>query len=389
MKDFRMMGGIRSSTVLPCLLTLAFAASAFAGISCDEPANRYRNRDIFGSLKETPNIPYGSNKNPLHNNATETLSMDIFQPANDTCTKRPLIIFMYGGGFQGGQRQDETGDCRQFAKRGFVAATIDYRKGNPGPYTTHNFCTPAFMSTQDTRAAIRFFRKNAAQYGIDTSLIFVGGCSSGAYAAMHTAFLDQASEIPSYIDASALDGGIEGNSGNPGFSSKFAGVLSLSGGLFDTTWINKGDIPVAAVQCLQDGIESPDSLHDGTGGKAFVKNFDATRFTPRMNHMGIQILVKSYPQDCHCYHQVDGTGLDLTIDFLAKSAYAIMTARAATSLVGIALSQGDLRLLPPQDGIYDLRGERFQESDPAIKANPASAFHPGLYFRKKSVSGER
>src|SRR4051812_45866363 len=102
------------------LFTLALASKSFAGISCDEPANRYRNRDVFSSLKETPNIQYGSNKNPLHNNAVETLSMDIFQPARDTCGKRPLILFLYGGGFQGGQRQDETGDCRQFAKRGFV-----------------------------------------------------------------------------------------------------------------------------------------------------------------------------------------------------------------------------------------------------------------------------
>jgi hypothetical protein len=363
------------SVAAACLLV---AAGNAAALSCNDKPGRYVNHDVFSTLKETPNIQFGSNKNPLHNNATETLSTDIFMPANDTCTRRPLILFMWGGGFQSGTRQGETGDCRAFAKRGFVCATTDYRKGNAGAYNIRNFCSPTFMSAQDTRAAVRFFRKNADQYGIDTSLIYVGGCSSGAYAAMHTAYLDQDYEIPSYLMTDVTAGGTEGTSGNPGYSSKVAGVLSLSGGLFDSNWVEKGSVPAAAVMCAKDGIESPDSLHDGTGGKAFVKNFDMARLGQRFKSMGIQTLVKSYPQDCHCPHFTGADGQDETVDFLAKSAYKFMTTPVTVRVRPIlALSDRDLGGTADGGVWVDARGTRVDARAGARTAD----FHPGLYFR--------
>lgn len=361
-----------------------------AGLTCDDKPGRYVKHDIFPTLKETINVPFGSNKNPLHDNAVETLAADIFQPANDTCAKRPLILFMWGGGFQSGTRQGETGDCRAFAKRGFVCATTDYRKGNPGPYTLRNFCGPAFMAAQDARAAVRFFRMNASRYGIDTSLIYVGGCSSGAYAAMHTAYLDREAEIPPYIASDIAAGGIEGTSGNPGFSSKVAGVLSLSGGLFDSAWVEKGSVPAAAVLCLQDAIESPDSLHDGTGGKAFAKNFDMNRLMPRFGHMGIPTAVKAYNRDCHCPHFTDANGQDETVDFLANAAYRFMTS-PVTAVVrpSLAFSQSDLGRLAEGEFWVDARGGRVAGNG-GIPGHPSTErFHPGLYFRFKAGKGIR
>jgi para-nitrobenzyl esterase len=356
---------------LVAFIATATAASASA-LSCNEPVNRYRNRDIFGSVKQTPDIQFGSNRNPLHNNALETLSADIFQPNNDTCTRRPLVIFMWGGGFQSGQRQDETGDCQNFAKRGFVCATADYRKGNNAAFTIPNFCGPTFMSMQDTRAAIRFFKKNGAQYGIDTSLIFVGGCSSGAYAAMHTGHLDETFEIPKYLTAAVTDGGIEGNSGTPGYGSRPAGVLSLSGGLFDSSWITRTSVPTAMVGCLLDGIESPDSLHDGTGGKAFITDFDMTRLTPRLAHMGVPNAIKTYPGDCHCPHPSDNTVGDQSIDFLAKSAYTFMNLPPPTRLAVV---------LDPQASQSDADGAWFD-----LGGRRVDGLKPGVYFRKPAYA---
>jgi hypothetical protein len=369
-------------TALWAAMGLGFLAAGSAwGLSCNEPANRYRNQNIFASVKQTSNIQFGSNKNPLHNNNTENLFTDVFQPNNDTCSKRPLIIFLWGGGFQSGTRQGENGDCQNFAKRGFVCATADYRMGNGGSYTIPNFCGPTFMSTQDTRAAIRFFKKNGAQYGIDTSLIFVGGCSSGAYAAMHTGYLDETSEIPSYLSAAITSGGIEGNSGNPGFGSRPTGVLSLSGGLFDSNWVTKGSVPAAMVGCLKDGIESPDSLHDGNGtNKAFITNFDMTRLTPRFNHMQVPNAIKTYPGDCHCPHPSDNTVGDQSIDFLAKSAYTFMTLPPTARLAAV-VDAGAFRDDP--DGVwFDLRGHRLE----AKAAERGQSLPPGIYFRKPAVS---
>jgi hypothetical protein len=372
-------------------MLFAYAVTALlpktaAALSCNDKPNRYRNVNIFSSVKQTSNIPFGSAVNPLHNNAVETLSADFFQPDNDTCKLRPMIIFLWGGGFQGGQRQDETGDCQNFARRGFVCATSDYRKGSGGAENQANFCGPLFMSTQDTRASIRFFKKNAAQYGIDSNLIFVGGCSSGAYAAMQTGYLDKTAEIPSYLIPAVTAGGIEGNSGNPGYGSRPAGVLSISGGVLDSNWVIPGDIPSAMVGCAADPIESGDSLHSGNwDGPGFVKNYDMTRLTPRFNHTGVAHNIMTVPGSCHCPHPTDGAGVDQTIDFLAKSAYSFMTTAPTTikTRYAVALSPSDLKALSSQGKFFDLTGKEIELRRNASGEISAADFRPGLYFREK------
>lgn len=368
-----------------------------AALSCDDKPNRYRNVNIFASVKQTSNLQFGSAANPLHNNAMENLFTDVFQPNGDTCTKRPMVIMLWGGGFQGGQRQNETGDCQNFARRGFVCATSDYRMGNPGAFTIPNFCGPLFMSTQDTRAAIRYYKKNAALYGIDSSLIFVGGCSSGAYAAMHTAYLDRTSEIPAYLNPAVSAGGIEGNSGNPGYGSRPAGVLSLSGGMLDSNWITAGDVPAAMVGCMADPIESRDSLHSGNwDGPGFVSNYDMTRLTPRLKHTGVQHRILAIPGSCHCPHNTDATGVDQSIDFLAKSAYAFMTS-APTAIrtrhagrdaarYAVALSPRDLKNFSSQGNLYDLKGKAMGPLRKVSGEIIAAGFRPGLYFKGRHGS---
>ncbi len=41
-------------------------------------------------------------------------------------------------------------------------------------------------------------------------------------------------------------GGIEGNSGNPGYSTQVNGVINLAGGINQLTWINQNDVPMVS-----------------------------------------------------------------------------------------------------------------------------------------------
>jgi para-nitrobenzyl esterase len=366
-------------------LLALFVSSGMAGnLTCLEPANRFRT-EVFPALKETMDVQFGSNKNPLFNNRVENLLADIFQPSTDNCAKRPLIIFMHGGWFQTGDRHGEDDDCRHFAKRGFVSASIEYRMGVANTFSPANFGTPAFMATQDARAAVRFFRKNAAIYGIDTSLIYVGGCSAGAYAALFTAYLDKTQEIPSFINAGALDGGIEGNSGNPGYDSRFAGTLAISGGVFDTTWINKGDASVVTVQCAADPIVPPggDSLRNPNTQKPFVQSYGSTAVTARARHMGVPNAILTYNASCHCPHPGGPNGVDSTIDFFGKSVYAMMTAPTQVRKLAVAFSAGDIGGAAADDRVYDLEGKRILPDPKKESPYPASPFQAGLYFLKR------
>ncbi len=366
---------MKSKLLFALLICAAFGRAA--ALSCDDKPNRYRTRDIFAATKETPNLQFGSNKNPLFNGAVTNLFLDLFEPATDTCARRPAIIFMWGGGFQTGTRQNETGTCRQFAKRGFVCVTSDYRKGVNGVSDAHNFGTPAFMSTQDTRAAIRWLHKNAAQYRIDTNLIYVGGCSSGAYAANWTAYLDQLSEIPDVVDKGALDGGIEGNSGNPGYGYKPAGALALSGAVHDTNWIVKGDIPFAQAQCKGDPTVHPEG---GIGGSG-MQYYGGTAMAARAQHLGIQHFVLTYNGNCHCPRPIGPDGLDSTVDFFAKSAYAMMTTPVTGMRPVVAWSERDLAAA--RGPWVDIQGRKVTGLSAGRDNSQANPFQAGIFFRHK------
>lgn len=242
------------------VLTGLFAAtSVLAQDYCSD--DRFTNWNYFSSFDSEMGVTFGSNHAvvfpPNPNSAMQTLKMDIYQPQGDTMSKRPLIIMEFGGSFVAGTRQDLAQLCEVYSKMGYVAATIDYRVGFfvPNEVTTTQAVVRAM---HDMKAAVRFFYKDAQtdnNYRIDTNYIFVSGVSAGAIGALHTAYLSDDSEIPAYLyNDTAGMGGVEGLSGNPGYSSEITAVINYSGTIGDTAWIDPGDVPVVSVHDTGDGV---------------------------------------------------------------------------------------------------------------------------------------
>lgn len=211
---------------------------------------RYKD-DMFSIIKHG-DIQYGSNfdsKNHLTN-----LLMDVYEPQLDTAHKRPLIFFIHGGSFVGGDRQDQAINktAEFFAKKGYVTANIEYRLEQTtfiDPIVdfadTYNWHRAIARATQDLKAAIRFFKKDVATnnnlYGVDTTSIFVYGSSAGAITALHAIYLDDTLEMNSIFKIAYREtGGLDGNSGNAGYSSTSGvkAVVSCSGAIFDLNCMN-------------------------------------------------------------------------------------------------------------------------------------------------------
>lgn len=233
------------------LLYIVFSLTLNAQIDCVSP--RF-DQEVFSTVSVTSNVVFGSNVDV--NGATVTLKMDIYQPDGDTMMQRPLIVWAHGGSFLAGSKTDNdvAALCQRFAKRGYVCASIDYRLGIPFPVNQTSATKAVYRATQDLKAAIRFFRKDATmlnQYKIDPNIIFAGGSSAGAFMALHHAYLDKVSEIPVQIDTTVM-GGLEGNSGNPGYSSAVNAVIDLCGALGDRRWVEPGDIPFVAMHGTND-----------------------------------------------------------------------------------------------------------------------------------------
>jgi acetyl esterase/lipase len=194
--------------------------------------NRYL-EEVFPTTTLTPNVVFGTNiprvsatffDNPLNliapvapnegnMSGTTTLRMDIYRPAGDTLTKRPVIIICFGGGFVAGSRADV--DIQRYAerlaRRGFVTAAIDYRLGM-NIFNEDASYRGVYRGIQDGRQAVRFFRANAATYGVDPDQIYIAGHSAGGFIALHNIHLDKVGEIPA--QAGFVPAGTYGNSNN-------------------------------------------------------------------------------------------------------------------------------------------------------------------------------
>lgn len=120
----------------------------------------------------------------------------------------PLAIMVHGGGFVSGSVDSRQSQLvyRYFRDHGYAAATINYRLADEAAY-------PAAI--EDVKAAIRFLRSNAEQYGYDADRFVVLGESAGGYLAtmaavtsddefMGVPFVGEDSEKPVSASVSAL-----------------------------------------------------------------------------------------------------------------------------------------------------------------------------------------
>lgn len=212
---------------------------------------------IFSNIDSIKNVQYGSAKNIR--GLEEDLLLDIFEPAEDALKERPLLIFIHGGGFQNGSRNSTYGTrlCKYFTRLGYVTATISYRLGIEDPKSNQNYLEAMYRAQQDGKAAIRFFRRYADQYRIDTSQIFITGSSAGSMTCLAMAYMNQ-EEIPSLIDT-AKWGSLDGESGNSGYSSRMHGVMNAWGALPSAQWIQPGDAPLFNVSGTVDKTVPYDS----------------------------------------------------------------------------------------------------------------------------------
>ena len=316
-------------TALLFLVSLLLLGLQAATAQIDTTNARYY-RPVFPGVTVTPNVAYGSAVNFAGN--TQTLLMDIYQPTGDTEARRPVIIFAHQGGFLTGTRTDAymVNVCTQFARLGYVTASIEYRLGFmlAFPMTdTVGVAKAAVRGMQDLRAAVRFFRRDAAttnSYRIHPNYIAVGGSSAGAFAALEVGYLDKVAEVPAYVGIAAL-GGIEGVSGNPGYSSAVLAVLNLSGATENPSLIEPGNAPLLSVHGTADATVP--YLQGRVGSLLPPKYvYGSGRLHPRAAQVGIRNTLVRLSRAGH-------------IPFETNAAYADTTFRAIRDFMRPILGQ--------------------------------------------------
>ena len=128
------------------------------------------------------------------------LFLDIYNPAEGSCTtykdkEKPTILFMFGGGFIRGTRNDESylPWFKAMTEDGYRIISIDYRLGLKGSNKVGvaqvNVLDKAIhMGVEDLFSATRFICDNAETLGINPSNIVIAGSSAGAIIAMQAEY---------------------------------------------------------------------------------------------------------------------------------------------------------------------------------------------------------
>ena len=167
------------------------------------------------------------------------LALDVYLPKGDQLKKRPTVLFMHGGGFAGGVRDDEGSVwfAERLAKMGYVAVSMSYRLSLKGK----SFSCDQILSTkiqtfqfavEDVYSATNFLYDRSDALGIDKNQIVLAGSSAGAEAVLHAAYWEKIHLLPSCPNLPT--------------NFRFAGVMSFAGALLDTDLIRSDNmLPMA------------------------------------------------------------------------------------------------------------------------------------------------
>ena len=169
---------------------------------------------VFTAVTTQTGIPYGSAV-PFGGTSAAPLLLDVYAPAGDTASARPVLVWIHGGGFVSGTRTDGQIPrlARSLALRGSVSVSIGYRLRSPAAFAADP--TSAIRdAVHDARAAVRWVRANSDAHRFDPARIAFVGSPAGGVTALYGAYEDVWGE---------------GASGNPGFSSAVRVVLDFWG----------------------------------------------------------------------------------------------------------------------------------------------------------------
>jgi acetyl esterase/lipase len=102
------------------------------------------------------------------------LTLDVYRPDRIAAGPVPVVVFLYGGSWRRGTREQYRFVGRQLARQGALAIVADYR-------TAPRTVFPGFVT--DAAAAVAWARRHAPEHGGDPARVFLAGHSAGAHIA--------------------------------------------------------------------------------------------------------------------------------------------------------------------------------------------------------------
>ena len=154
-----------------------------------QPAKNWtgsRNADQFGPRcmqRTSPGADYWFRSNGM---SEDCLYLNVWTPAHSSKDKLPVLVYIFGGGFQNGDGSEPRYDGGNMARHGIVAVSINYRTNIFG-FFAHPELTKESphhaagnYGLLDQVAALRWVQQNIAAFGGDPKRVTIAGESAGS-----------------------------------------------------------------------------------------------------------------------------------------------------------------------------------------------------------------
>lgn len=154
-------------------LILTLAAGAMLAVSMADARPGGRLRDRLGGGGPDATAPQPTQKQTMAYGQHSLQELDFYPPANGN-RRAPLIVFVHGGGWKRGSKDNADGSWKapHYTASGYAYASINYR-----------LVPEATVEQQgaDVAAALRFLLDRAGPLGIDRTRVVIMGHSAGAH----------------------------------------------------------------------------------------------------------------------------------------------------------------------------------------------------------------
>ncbi len=242
---------MRSAFVVSAWIVLSSVlSSGFAYLRADEPEIDFR-----------PDVEYGTG-------GDQKLTLHAALPKDDQ-SARPALVFIHGGGWAGGNKNDLKDAAREAATKGYVAVSVGYRLAPKDPF-------PA--QVEDVKCAVRWMRAHADELKLDPQLIGAIGFSAGAHLSMMLGVMDK-------------DDGLEGNGGWQDQSSKVQAVVAYFG---PTDFM--GEFPLVSQEIVRQFIGGTKSEKTAEYKRASPITYVNTGDAPMLLFQGTNDVLVPYEQ---------------------------------------------------------------------------------------------
>jgi len=235
-----------------------------------QQGKRYQDM-VFDSVDVRHDASYAADT--VKQSTRKAYLFDLYTPHVDNVHDRPLVIWMHGGGFVFGSKEDDNIKlwCQTFARRGYVCAALNYRMGKKTSLLNFGkLIQNGYPAVLDARQAVKYFREHHLEFGIDPEHIILAGNSAGAMMALQTTF----SNNRELADSLRIKNPSAYGSITDGPTKVFA-VINFWGGIYNINWLENAATPVVSVYGSKDKIVHPGYNKGTYGGQAIYEKAKA------------------------------------------------------------------------------------------------------------------